>query len=621
MSLRRRIAVLLLTPLTVVAMLLFPGHAAAASASVERIAGEDRYVTSARMSAATFSPGVAAAYVAAGDNFPDALSGAAAAGTRSSPVLLTRRDSLPPAIAGELSRLRPAEIIVLGGEGAVSPAVSAALAGYTTGHVTRLQGIDRYATSAAVSARTFRAGAAVVYVGSGQSFPDALSAGSVAGGHRSPILLTRRDSLPAAIRDELVRLKPTSVVIVGGTGAVSAAVAQQIAAATGVTPARRSDIDRFGTSAAISAAAFAPGVPVAYVANGMDFPDALSAAAAARGAPLLLVKSGAVPVAVARELIRLRPSKIVVVGGTGVISQTTAGRLSIVGTTLPAASGARLTAAGEVRAGGCIASPDTVHRLCVSTGGAFSVARGSTVLWTSGTSDPAVRSLRLRPDGNAVLYSLDGRVVWESSTAGTGASELVVQNDGDVMLRTSGGQIVWSSMTSPTAPKWRLPFATGQSWAAGAPHANSGGTAGARGALDFGPRAGGDRRVRAIAAGVVYRVQCGSNSYLGINHAQGWQSTYYHLVNYQQQLVGTHVAAGTYLGDVGRTVPCGGGATFDHVHLVIRRAGVPVSVEGMRFGGYTARSSGTDYWGFWTDAAGRRVLTAPGGAACCLTAR
>jgi putative cell wall-binding protein len=622
MTFVRRGAVLLLGTLIVAASLLFPGAAAVAAVpAVERVSGDDRYATSARISATTFAPGVAAAYVAAGDGFADALSGAAAAGTRSSPVLLTRPDTLPAVIAAELTRLRPAEIVVLGGEGAVSPAVAESLARLTAGKVTRLHGADRYDTSAAVSARTFPGGAAIAYVASGETFPDALSAGSVAGGQRGPILLTRGTALPAAVRDELVRLSPTSIVIVGGPGAVSAGVAAQITSATGVSPTRRSGDDRFGTSASISASAFAPGVPVAYVANGMDFPDALSAAAAARGAPLLLTATSSIPPATARELIRLKPGKIVVVGGTGVVSTTTAARLGVVGTDLPAATASRLTSSSEVRAGTCLASPDRTVSLCVSAAGSFSVARGSTVLWSSGTADAAARSLRLRSDGNAILYSVDGRVIWESSTAGTGGTGLSVQNDGDLMLGTAAGQIVWSSMSSAAAPKWRLPYAAGQSWAAGGPHANSGGTAGARGSLDFGPRAGGDRRVLAIADGTVYRVQCASGSYLGINHAGGWQSTYYHLVNYQEQLVGKHVTAGTYLGDVGRTVPCGGGATFDHVHLVIRRAGIPVSVEGMRFGDYTARSSGTDYWGFWTDAAGRRVLTASGGAACCLAAR
>nr|BFF11417.1 hypothetical protein GCM10025699_27200 [Microbacterium flavescens] len=196
-------------------------------------------------------------------------------------------------------------------------------------------------------------------------------------------------------------------------------------------------------------------MPVAYVANGMDFPDALSAAAAARGAPLLLTATSSIPPATARELIRLKPGKIVVVGGTGVVSTTTAARLGVVGTDLPAATASRLTASSEVRAGTCLASPDRTVSLCVSAAGSFSVARGSTVLWSSGTTDAAARALRLRSDGNALLYSVDGRVIWESSTAGTGANGLSVQNDGDLVLGTAAGQIVWSSMSSAAAPKWR----------------------------------------------------------------------------------------------------------------------------------------------------------------------
>ncbi|MEW5991075.1 MAG: S8 family serine peptidase, partial [Chloroflexota bacterium] len=47
---------------------------------VTRLAGSDRYETSAAISKATYAPGVAVAYIATGLNFADALSGAAAAG-------------------------------------------------------------------------------------------------------------------------------------------------------------------------------------------------------------------------------------------------------------------------------------------------------------------------------------------------------------------------------------------------------------------------------------------------------------------------------------------------------------------------------------------------------------
>ncbi|MBC7590211.1 MAG: carboxypeptidase regulatory-like domain-containing protein, partial [Salinibacterium sp.] len=77
---------------------------------VSLLAGVDRFATSAAISAATFAPGVPVAYVANGYGFPDALSGAAAAGTLGGPVLLTAPGELPGVIAAELTRLNPAKI-------------------------------------------------------------------------------------------------------------------------------------------------------------------------------------------------------------------------------------------------------------------------------------------------------------------------------------------------------------------------------------------------------------------------------------------------------------------------------------------------------------------------------
>ncbi len=78
--------------------------------------------------------------------------------------------------------------------------------------------------------------------------------------------------------------------------------------------------DRFGTAVAVSQAAFpTSGVPVVYIANGLDYPDALSAgpAAAKQGGPILLVEPTVIPAVTLTEIKRLAPQKIVVVGGTG----------------------------------------------------------------------------------------------------------------------------------------------------------------------------------------------------------------------------------------------------------------------------------------------------------------
>jgi len=76
----------------------------------------------AGISAANFAPGDSL-YLAAGGNFPDALSGGPAAGVNQRPMLLTTTGSLPASIAAEIIRLQPTRIYVLGGPASVSDAV------------------------------------------------------------------------------------------------------------------------------------------------------------------------------------------------------------------------------------------------------------------------------------------------------------------------------------------------------------------------------------------------------------------------------------------------------------------------------------------------------------------
>ncbi|MBG6058532.1 putative cell wall-binding protein [Cryobacterium sp. MP_M3] len=295
---------------------------------VTRVAGVDRFATSAAVSAASFAPGASVVYVASGMNFPDALSAAPVAGAAGAPVLLVSPTEVPASIAAELVRLRPGRIVVLGSESAIGAGVVVALRGYTAGTVSRVAGVDRFATSAAVSAASFAPGASVVYVASGMNFPDALSAAPVAGAAGAPVLLVSPTEVPASIAAELVRLRPGRIVVLGSESAIGAGVVVALRGYTAGTVSRVAGVDRFATSAAVSAASFAPGASVVYVASGMNFPDALSAApvAGAAGAPVLLVSPTEVPASIAAELVRLRPGRIVVLGsesaiGAGVAQQ------------------------------------------------------------------------------------------------------------------------------------------------------------------------------------------------------------------------------------------------------------------------------------------------------------
>jgi len=98
------------------------------AAAVERLAGPDRYATSAAVSA-TFAPGSAAVFLAIGTNFPDALAGGAAAGVLGSPMVLTTGAALAPSTAAELTRLAPHRAVVLGGPTIISEAVVTAVRG------------------------------------------------------------------------------------------------------------------------------------------------------------------------------------------------------------------------------------------------------------------------------------------------------------------------------------------------------------------------------------------------------------------------------------------------------------------------------------------------------------
>ncbi len=285
-----------------------------------RVSGDDRFATSAAISATSFAPGVAVAYLTSGRNFPDALSGAAAAAQTSSPVLLVEQGSIPAAIRAELARLAPKRIVILGGPATVSDAVLRVAGAIAP--ATRTAGDSRFDTSALVSAASFAPGAPVAYLASGYNFPDALAGGAAAAQLDGPVLLVTGDAIPTDIAAELRRLRPQRIVLLGGTATISNAVRDSAAAFTTGGVERVAGDDRFATAAQISRSVFAPGVPAVYLTSGYNFPDALSGgpAAALDDGPVLLVAGTVLPDATRAELARLKPKRIVVLGGESTVA-------------------------------------------------------------------------------------------------------------------------------------------------------------------------------------------------------------------------------------------------------------------------------------------------------------
>jgi len=299
------------------------------ASTVDRLDGADRFSASADISAQNFATGIDTVYVTNGLNFPDALSGAPVAARDGSPILLVLPDVIPDSVVGELERLQPRRIVILGGPDSVSPAVEAALTPHAQAPIERLFGPDRFSASADISSRNFPSGVDVAYVTNGYNFPDALSGAPVAAKNDGPVLLVAPGSIPESIRAELVRLEPKSIVILGGVNSVSTRVEGDL---RGMTPAlsRFDGPDRFAASADISEQSFPGQVETVYVANGLNFPDALSGApvAARDRSPILLVSPTSVPALIQAELDRLNPTRIVVLGGINSVSAEVARQLA-----------------------------------------------------------------------------------------------------------------------------------------------------------------------------------------------------------------------------------------------------------------------------------------------------
>ena len=68
----------------------------------------------------------------------------------------------------------------------------------------------------------------MVFLATGTNFPDALAGGAVAGMTGAPLLLVPGTWLPDVVRAELLRLDPSSVVILGSNGVLSAGLVDEV---------------------------------------------------------------------------------------------------------------------------------------------------------------------------------------------------------------------------------------------------------------------------------------------------------------------------------------------------------------------------------------------------------
>lgn len=213
--------------------------------------------------------------------------------------------------------------------------------------IDRLAAADRYATAATIARATFGSSGSA-YLARGDSFPDALAASFPAGIANAPVLLATSTAVPAPTLSALRALGVSTVHLLGGTTALSPAVADALRG-EGFTVDRVAGDDRFATAANVATAAGSGAVGTddqgrrtAVLSSGRSFPDALAAGGIvfAKHFPQLLAEPDALPSTTAAALSALGVQHVVLTGGTAALSGAVEQQVQALGMTTERIAGA-----------------------------------------------------------------------------------------------------------------------------------------------------------------------------------------------------------------------------------------------------------------------------------------
>ena len=160
--------------------------------NVDRIGGSDRYSTAVQV-AQTASPNPRNILLATGNNYPDALSAGAAAGSDPDSVVVLTNDTTMPAPTRAYLQRYASQLQQQTGSVTAWAVGGQALGAYDTlpgvWYRVDVHGADRYATSLKLANEFFGSRQAAIGIATGVNFPDALSGGALMGAVEGPLLL------------------------------------------------------------------------------------------------------------------------------------------------------------------------------------------------------------------------------------------------------------------------------------------------------------------------------------------------------------------------------------------------------------------------------------------------
>ena len=194
-----------------------------------------------------------------------------------------------------------------------------------TGKIDKLAGDDRFETAAKISKATYvKSGdaKAIVLVGE-EAIVDGLAAAPLAKQEDAPILLTKKDEIPAATMNEIKRAtenegKEAKIYLVGGENNISKEVEKQLTSELNAEIVRIAGEDRFKTS--IKIAKKLNSTNKAFVVGGDGLADAMSIASVAtkEEVPIIVTPADGLTKD-AKDFIN-KDDEVIVVGGQSKVS-------------------------------------------------------------------------------------------------------------------------------------------------------------------------------------------------------------------------------------------------------------------------------------------------------------
>lgn len=179
----------------------------------------------------------------------------------------------------------------------------------------RIAGYDRVETAVKISQKGWDS-AQTVFLCEYSDYPDAIAATPFAVDQNAPILLTKGDSIDPRVVAELTRLKPQKIILLGGTACLQPSIEDELDDLA-IPWERIGGYDRYETSILLAKRLKSDSL---ILANGDDFPDALSAAnlASNKKIPIVLT-SKSLPESVIKHYQEAQPKHLYVIGGEAVV--------------------------------------------------------------------------------------------------------------------------------------------------------------------------------------------------------------------------------------------------------------------------------------------------------------